>query len=69
MLDPFMAPLGFWFQPFFLPQFVFSADRRLPGLIKLPFSESSVAAVKDLIAFIRFYFIDIVPAHINLRAF
>jgi hypothetical protein len=38
-------------------------------LISAPFSESSVAAVKDLIVFIRFYFLDIVPAHIHLRTF
>jgi len=38
-------------------------------LISAPFSESSVAAVKDLIVFIRFYFFDIVPAHIHLRTF
>jgi hypothetical protein len=66
VLDPFVVSFGFWFQPFFLSQFVFSADRRSPGLISVPFSEWSVAAVKDLIVFIRFHFADIVPAHIHL---
>jgi hypothetical protein len=63
MLNLFVVSFGFWFQPFFLSQFVFSANRRLPGLIKLPFSETSVAAVKDLIVFPQFNFIDIVLAH------
>jgi hypothetical protein len=70
VLDPFVVSFGFWFQLFFfLSQFVFSADRGTLGLIRTPFSESLVAAAKDLIVFRHFNFIDIVPAHIHLRAF
>ena len=69
MLDLFVVSFGFWFHPLFSLHFTFSADGRSLGLIKVFFSESSAAAVKDLIAFIRFNFIDIVPAHFHLRAF
>jgi len=61
MLDLFVVSFVFWFHPFFLSQFVLSPDRRPPGLISVPFRKSSVAAIKDLIVFIRFNFIDIGP--------
>jgi hypothetical protein len=69
MLDLFVVSFGFWFHPFFTLHFTFSADGRPLGLISVPFSESSSASVKDLIAFIRFNFIDIVLAHFHLRSF
>jgi hypothetical protein len=69
MLDLFVVSFGFRFHPIFLLHFTFSADGRPLGLISVPFRDSSSAAVKDLIAFIRFNFVDIVPAHFHLRAF
>ena len=69
MLDLFMVSFGCWFCPFFLSQSVFSADGRPPGLISLPFSESSVVAVKDLIVCLDFNFFDIVADHFHPRAF
>jgi hypothetical protein len=64
MLDLFMVLFDFCFHPFFLSPFVFSADRRPFGLISFPFSDSSVARVRDLIAFV-----DIILAHFHPRSF
>jgi hypothetical protein len=72
LLDLFVVPFGFWFHPFFwvfFAQFVFAADRRPPGLISISISVSAVAATKNLVVFLHFSFVDIVPAHIHLRAF
>jgi hypothetical protein len=68
MLDLFVVSFGFRFYPFFSLHFTFSADGRPLGLISVSFSGSLAAAVKVLIAFIRFNFIDIVPAHFHLHA-
>ena len=69
MLDLFEVSFGFWFHPFFLPQFVFSANRRPPGLISVSFGESSVSVVRVLIVFLDFNFFNIEPAHFHLRPF
>jgi hypothetical protein len=40
MLDPFVVSFGSWFHPFFVSQFVCSADGRPLGLIGVPTGES-----------------------------
>jgi len=69
MLDLFVVSFGFWFHVFFLVPFVFSADRRPPGLINVPFIESLSATVHDPIAFLRFNLVSIVPVHTHLQDF